>query len=49
MSIRALFGLSVRLRLVSSWVFAKLYLWPRLRSMDRGNALVIVKASVREG
>jgi len=35
MSIRALFGLGVLLRLVGSCVFAKLYLWPRLRSTHR--------------
>ena len=38
MSIRALFGLSVLLRLVSSCVFAKLYLWPCLRSTQEGKS-----------
>ena len=40
MNNRALFGLSALMSLVASGVFAKLYIWPRLRIMDRDDALV---------
>jgi hypothetical protein len=40
MSVRALFGLSVLMSLVASSVFAKLYIWPRVRIMHRYDALV---------
>jgi len=40
MSVRALFGLSVLMNFVACGVFAKLYVWPRLRFMDRDDALV---------
>ena len=40
MSVRALFGLSALMSLVASSVLAKLYVWPRLRIVDRGDALV---------
>ena len=40
MDIHAVFGISALMSLVSSGVFAKLYLWPRLRIMDREDALV---------
>jgi len=36
----ALFGLSALLSLAASCVFAKLYAWPRLRSMELRDALV---------
>lgn len=40
MDVRALFGISALMSLVSSGVFAKFYLWPRLLNMDRQGALV---------
>ena len=40
MDSRALFGLSTLLSLAASRVFAKLYMWPRLRSMELRDALV---------
>ena len=40
MDTRALFGLSALMSFVASCVFAKLYVWPRLRSLDRRDALV---------
>jgi len=40
MNVRALFGLSGLMSFVASGVFAKLYAWPRLRVMDRDDALV---------
>ena len=40
MNIHAIFGISALMSFVSSGVFAKLYLWPRLRIMDREDALV---------
>ena len=40
MNIHAVFGISALMSLVSSGVFAKFYLWPRLRIMDREDALV---------
>ena len=44
MNVHALFGISAFLSLVSSGIFAKLYLWPRLRIMNRENALVCLVA-----
>jgi hypothetical protein len=44
MDIRALFGISALMSLVSSGVFAKLYLWPRLRIRDREDALAALVA-----
>src|SRR5262249_12829529 len=40
MNVLALFAISALLSLISSGVFAKLYLWPRLRTMARDDALV---------
>lgn len=40
MDVRALFGLSALLSLVASCVFAKLFIWPRLQSMELRDALV---------
>lgn len=40
----ALFGLSALFSLSSSATFAKLYLWPRLRAMDRERALASLVA-----
>jgi hypothetical protein len=42
--VRLLFGLSALMSLVSSVVVAQLYLWPRLRTMDRQNALLLLIA-----
>jgi hypothetical protein len=40
MNIRALFGLSIRMSFVASIVAAKLYAWPRLRTMNRNDELI---------
>ena len=40
MDVRAIFGISVLMSFVSSAVFAKLYVWPWLRSRGRYEALV---------
>ena len=40
MNVRALFGLSALLSLTSCAVFARLYVWPRLRILNRDDALV---------
>ncbi len=40
MDVRALFAISTFMSLVSSAVVAQLYLWPRLRMMNREDALV---------
>ena len=40
MDVRAIFGLSALLSLVSSVVIARLYVWPWLRTRDRNQALV---------
>jgi len=40
MDTRTLFGLSALMSLTASCIFAGLYVWPRLRSMDRRDALV---------
>jgi len=40
MNVHTLFGISALMSLVASSVFAKLYVWPRLRIMDRDDALV---------
>jgi len=39
-----LFGLSAFMSLVSSGVFAQLYIWPRLRMMDRDDAILSLVA-----
>jgi hypothetical protein len=44
MDVRLLFGLSALLSLVSSAVVAQLYLWPRLLTMERRNALLLLIA-----
>jgi hypothetical protein len=44
MDVRALFGISALLSLVSSGIFAKLYLWPRLRIIDREDGLAALVA-----
>ena len=44
MNTHALFGLSALMSFVASGVAANLYVWPRLRMMDRGHALVPVVA-----
>jgi hypothetical protein len=41
MDVNALFGLSALMSLVASIVAARLYIWPRLRSMDRYRALAL--------
>ena len=41
MDVNALFGLSALMSLVASIVAARLYVWPRLRSMDRYRALAL--------
>jgi hypothetical protein len=40
MNTQALFGLSILMSLVASIVAAKLYAWPRLRTMNRSDALI---------
>jgi hypothetical protein len=40
MNVRALFGLSILMSFIASIVAAKLYAWPRLRTMNRNDALV---------
>jgi len=40
MNVRALFGLSILMSFIASIVAAKLYAWPRLKTMNRGDALV---------
>jgi hypothetical protein len=42
MNVNALFGLSAMMSLVASGVFAKLYVWPRLRSLDRYDSLALL-------
>jgi len=42
MNVRLVFGISVLLNFVSSGVIARLYLWPRLRTMSREDALVLL-------
>ncbi len=37
---RAIFGISILMSFVSSVVIAKLYVWPRLRTMNRNDALI---------
>jgi hypothetical protein len=44
MNVRLVFGISVLLNFVSSGVIARLYLWPRLRAMNREDALVLLVA-----
>jgi hypothetical protein len=44
MNIRLLFGLSALASLVSSVVVAQLYVWPRLRTMERRDALLLLIA-----
>jgi hypothetical protein len=44
MSVFALFGISALMSLVSSVVIAQLYAWPRLRMMNRDQALVVLVA-----
>lgn len=44
MNIRAIFGISVLMSFVSSSVAAKLYVWPRLRIMERNRALARLAA-----
>ena len=40
MDLRALFGLSALLSLAASCIFAKLFVWPRLRTMELCDSLV---------
>jgi hypothetical protein len=44
MDVRLLFGLSALASLVSSVVVAQLYVWPRLRTMERRDALLLLIA-----
>jgi hypothetical protein len=44
MNNHALFGLSAVMSLVASGVFVQLYIWPRLRIMDREDAIVSLVA-----
>ncbi len=44
MNLLAIFGISTLMGLVSSGVFAQLYLWPRLRMMNRSQALLVLVA-----
>lgn len=44
MNTRALFGLSALMSLLASVVFTKLYLWPKLRTMERSAALASLTA-----
>ena len=42
MDIQALFGLSILMSFVAFGLVAKLYLWPRLRMLERDDALVML-------
>ncbi len=44
MDTRAIFGIGALLSLLSSAIFANLYVWPRLRSMERERALAALIA-----
>ncbi len=44
MNVFALFGISALMSLVSSGVIAQLYAWPRLRMMNRDQALLVLVA-----
>ncbi len=44
MNVFALFGISTLMSLVSSGVIAQLYAWPRLRIMNRDQALLVLVA-----
>ena len=44
MDVRLLFGLSAFMYLVSSAVVAQLYIWPRLRTLERQQALLLLIA-----
>jgi hypothetical protein len=44
MKVFALFGISTLMSLVSSGVIAQLYAWPRLRTMNRDRALLVLVA-----
>jgi hypothetical protein len=44
MDVRAVFGINVLLSLVSAGIAAKLFMWPRLRAMERTSALVTLVA-----
>jgi hypothetical protein len=44
MDVRLLFGLSALMSLVSSVVVAQLYVWPRLRTLERRDALLVLIA-----
>src|SRR5713101_1154816 len=44
MNVFALFGISTLMSLVSSGVIAQLYAWPRLRMMNRDQALLVLVA-----
>ena len=44
MNVFALFGISTLMSLVSSGVIAQLYAWPRLRTMNRDQALLVLVA-----
>jgi hypothetical protein len=44
MNIQAIFGISVLMSFVSYGVAAKLYVWPRLRTMERNGALATLVA-----
>jgi hypothetical protein len=44
MDVRLLFGLSALMSVVSSVVVAQLYVWPRLRTVERRDALLLLVA-----
>jgi len=44
MNILALFGISMLMSFVSSGVIAQLYAWPRLRTMNHDQALLVLVA-----
>ncbi|MGH9712228.1 MAG: hypothetical protein ACRD5M_02905 [Candidatus Acidiferrales bacterium] len=44
MDIRAIFGISVLMGFVAFGVVAKIYIWPRVRAMQRGEALMALLA-----
>jgi hypothetical protein len=44
MNVQAIFGVSALLSLISSCVLAYLYLWPRLRRVNREDALAVLAA-----
>ena len=49
MDIQALFGLSILMSFVAFGLVTKLYIWPRLRILERDDALVPLVVPTRFG